>query len=88
MKVEPDLFYRACDELGLLVIQDMPSLHIDGDKPPNAQQMTEFERQLTTLINEHKSYTCIGIWVCSTLVTGVIGSLILNVAGDLEVNAK
>ncbi|KAG6103137.1 hypothetical protein E4U31_003057 [Claviceps sp. LM219 group G6] len=63
VKVEPDLFYRACDELGLLVIQDMPSLHIDGDKPPNAQQMTEFERQLTTLINEHKSYTCIGIWV-------------------------
>ncbi|KAG5983905.1 hypothetical protein E4U55_006817 [Claviceps digitariae] len=62
VKVEPDLFYRACDEIGLLVIQDMPSLHTDGDKPPNVQQQAEFERQLEILINEHKSYTSIGIW--------------------------
>ncbi|KAG6039427.1 hypothetical protein E4U41_002669 [Claviceps citrina] len=62
VKVEPDLFYRACDELGLLVIQDMPNLSTDGNRPPNAAQYTEFERQLETLVNEHKSYTCIGVW--------------------------
>jgi hypothetical protein len=26
IKVEPALYYKACDEMGLLVIQDMPSL--------------------------------------------------------------
>ena len=26
IKVEPDLYYRACDEMGLLVMQDMPSM--------------------------------------------------------------
>ncbi|KAG6003607.1 hypothetical protein E4U21_001852 [Claviceps maximensis] len=63
IKVEPDLFYRACDEIGLLVIQDMPSLHTNGDKPPNIQQQAEFDRQLEILIHEHKSYTSIGIWM-------------------------
>ncbi|KAG5991942.1 hypothetical protein E4U54_003786 [Claviceps lovelessii] len=63
VKVEPDLFYRACDEIGLLVIQDMPSLHTDGDQPPTVQQQAEFERQLQILIREHQSYTCIGIWI-------------------------
>jgi beta-galactosidase/beta-glucuronidase len=33
IKVETDLFYRACDELGLLVIQDMPNLRLSGDIP-------------------------------------------------------
>lgn len=35
IKVEPDLWYRACDEMGLLVIQDMPSLQTEvrDDKP-------------------------------------------------------
>jgi len=33
IKIEPDLWYRACDEMGLLVIQDMPSLQADGRMP-------------------------------------------------------
>lgn len=61
--MEPDLFYRACDELGLLVIQDMPSLTADASKPPNATHQAEFQRQLEILINEHKSYPSIGVWV-------------------------
>lgn len=33
VKVETDLFYRACDELGLLVIQDMPNLRLAEPSP-------------------------------------------------------
>lgn len=32
-KIEPDLWYRACDEMGLLVIQDMPSLRANKVMP-------------------------------------------------------
>ncbi len=36
IKVENDLFYKACDEMGLLVIQDMPALPVNGPHPkPN-----------------------------------------------------
>ncbi|KAL6830249.1 glycoside hydrolase family 2 protein [Trichoderma camerunense] len=63
IKVEPDLFYRACDEIGLMVIQDMPSLTNDGSRPPNPDQQAEFQRQLEILVNEHKSYPSIVTWV-------------------------
>jgi beta-galactosidase/beta-glucuronidase len=33
IKIEPDLWYRACDEMGLLVIQDMPSLRANNVMP-------------------------------------------------------
>ncbi|KAK2031781.1 family 2 glycosyl hydrolase [Colletotrichum zoysiae] len=62
IKVEPDLFYHACDTLGLLVIQDMPSLTADSSRLPNPEQQAEFERQLQIMIQEHKSYTSIVTW--------------------------
>ncbi|KAL0936196.1 glycosyl hydrolase family [Colletotrichum truncatum] len=62
IKIEPDLFYRACDELGLLVIQDMPSLTANSARLPNEEQQAEFERQLQLMIQEHKSYTSIVTW--------------------------
>ncbi|KAL3429525.1 glycoside hydrolase superfamily [Aspergillus tetrazonus] len=60
IKVEPALFYRACDELGLLVIQDMPSMPL---RTPNAAQQAEFARQLELLINQLKNYPSIYTWV-------------------------
>ncbi|KAH8883359.1 glycoside hydrolase family 2 protein [Thozetella sp. PMI_491] len=62
IKVEPDLFYTACDQLGLLVIQDMPSM-APRDVAPTAEQQAEFERQVEVMINEHKSYPSIVTWV-------------------------
>jgi hypothetical protein len=72
--VEPDLFYQACDQLGLLVIQDMPALRPSQSRTlancttetilPNADQQAEFQRQLEVMINQHKSYTSIFTWVC------------------------
>ncbi|KAM4058810.1 glycosyl hydrolases family 2, sugar binding domain-containing protein [Hirsutella rhossiliensis] len=63
IKVEPDLFYQACDEIGLMVVQDMPSLPDDFNRLPNDAQQKEFQRQLEVLISEHKSYPSIVTWV-------------------------
>ncbi|KAI1170995.1 family 2 glycosyl hydrolase [Nemania sp. FL0916] len=60
IKVENDLFYRACDELGLLLIQDMPSMPADEKRPlPTAI----WERQLQILIQQHKNYPSIYTWI-------------------------
>lgn len=63
IKVETDLFYQACDELGLLVIQDMPSLRPLQNVLPDKEQQTEFVRQLDLLVNQFKSYPSIVTWV-------------------------
>jgi beta-galactosidase/beta-glucuronidase len=73
IKVEPALFYRACDELGLLVVQDMPSLRpLQSRKQadctyqtimPDAAQQQEFNRQLELLVKQHRSYPSIFSWV-------------------------
>ena len=73
IKVEPALWYRACDEMGLLVIQDMPSLRpletetdangVTQTVLPDADQQNEFGRQLELLVNQLKSYPSIFTWV-------------------------
>jgi beta-galactosidase/beta-glucuronidase len=63
IKVEPDLFYQACDQLGLLVFQDMPSTTADGNRLPNENERKEFRRQFEIMINEHKSYPSIVTWI-------------------------
>jgi beta-galactosidase/beta-glucuronidase len=73
IKIETDLFYQACDELGLLVIQDMPSLRplqsrrdANGNSVtilPNDQQQVEFARQLDVMVNQLKSFPSIVTWV-------------------------
>lgn len=62
--METDLFYQACDELGLLVIQDMPSMRPLQNILPDATQQAEFARQLDLLVNQFKSYPSIAAWVC------------------------
>ena len=73
--MEPALFYQACDQLGLLLIQDMPALATSQIFLPNEPQgpipapsleqdvQSEFDRQLTLLIEQHKSYPSIVTWV-------------------------
>ncbi|KAL8420647.1 hypothetical protein RB594_003436 [Gaeumannomyces avenae] len=62
IKIEPDLFYRACDEIGLMVYQDMPSFPVDRPQATNDQQ-AEFQRQLALMVTEHRSYPSIVTWI-------------------------
>jgi len=69
IKVEPALYYKACDEMGLLVIQDMPSLRPDlpsGQcgtiRLEGPEQQAEFNRQLGLLVEQLKSYPSIFAW--------------------------
>ncbi|ORY14033.1 family 2 glycoside hydrolase [Clohesyomyces aquaticus] len=74
IKVEPPLFYRACDELGIMLIQDMPSMRPSIQRPNSTtcddnvavgdpKSNIEFTRQLGLLVQQHKSYPSIVIWV-------------------------
>ncbi|KXG47047.1 Glycoside hydrolase, family 2, immunoglobulin-like beta-sandwich [Penicillium griseofulvum] len=84
IKVETDLFYRACDELGLLVIQDMPSLRpsqsrrgADGNFHtilPDEKQQAEFARQLDLLVNQLKSFPSVATWVVYNEAWGQISN--------------
>ena len=59
VKIESPLYYAAADELGILVMQDMPCLR---ESPTKAQQK-EFERQLDLMIDQFSSYSSIFSWV-------------------------
>ncbi|KAI7940031.1 hypothetical protein MJO28_013683 [Puccinia striiformis f. sp. tritici] len=62
IKIEPDLYYYACDRMGLLVWQDMPAMspHLPW---PTPDQQTEFVRQLKLMITTHFSFPSIVTWV-------------------------
>jgi hypothetical protein len=71
IKVEPALYYKACDEMGVLIIQDMPSLRPDLPDPNNKcgsirlegpDQQKEFNRQLALLVEQLKNYPSIFAW--------------------------
>jgi beta-galactosidase/beta-glucuronidase len=61
VKVEPALYYAAADELGILIMQDMPSL--SRTRLPNKAQHAEFQRQLEIIVTQLRSYTSIFSWV-------------------------
>lgn len=73
IKVETALFYQACDEMGLMLIQDMPSLRPSQSRTlanctvetilPDAAQQAEFARQLDLLIIQQRHFPSIVAWV-------------------------
>jgi concanavalin A-like lectin/glucanase superfamily protein/glycosyl hydrolase family 2 len=62
IKVEPDRWYYHADKLGLLVWQDMPAMKTSNEVPP-PDARAEFERQLHRIVDQHKSWTSIVVWV-------------------------
>lgn len=71
IKVEPALYYKACDEMGLLVIQDMPSLRPDLPDRTDAcrsirlegqAEQDEFNRELGLMVEQLRSYPSIFAW--------------------------
>ena len=68
VKVEPRTFYAACDQLGLLVWQDMPSASIPLEKPESdratdSAATRQFETELLRMIRTHQGYPSIVMWV-------------------------
>lgn len=68
VKIESARWYDACDEMGLIVLQDMPS----GDKSigpsdPDLKRTPEsaaiYEQELRAMIASRRMFTSIGMWV-------------------------
>ncbi|GAA3090739.1 hypothetical protein JOF29_007779 [Kribbella aluminosa] len=60
IKVEPDRWYYWADKLGLMVWQDMPASKTDAMPEP---WRTQWMSELHEMIDEHKSFTSITVWV-------------------------
>lgn len=60
IKVEPDRWYYWADKLGLMVWQDMPASKTDAMPEP---WRTQFKSELHEMVEEHKSFTSITVWV-------------------------
>jgi hypothetical protein len=74
IKVEPARYYRHCDELGLLVWQDMPSGGMPSRGqliPPDAKEdatftdaeKKQFRTELKAMIDSRRFFPCIVVWV-------------------------
>lgn len=59
VKVEPDRWYYWADRLGVMVMQDMPSM--SGD--PSQAGRDQFESELHALVDEHRSFPSIVNWI-------------------------
>ncbi|KAL1840825.1 hypothetical protein VTJ49DRAFT_7724 [Mycothermus thermophilus] len=63
IKVEPEVFYEACDRMGLLVIQDMPSMRVFDNRRPTDDEQAEFGRQLEVMVRQLRNHPSIAVWV-------------------------
>ena len=88
------MFYKSCDEMGLLLIQDMPSLRPLQTRTtkdcevlvilPNDAQQAEFQRQLEILVKQHRNYPSVVIWVCPASTTFTYECILIDFAGHLQ----
>ena len=65
IKVETDLFYYACDTMGLWVIQDMPALTISDDKKPNSTRTCSCHLRIMSLIPAQSRMSSMNNWYSS-----------------------
>jgi hypothetical protein len=82
VKMEPPLYYAAADELGILIMQDIPCLATM--RLPNEAQHAEFQRQLEIIVTQLKSYSSIFAWVS---VSRILASTI-SLESRLAVSAR
>jgi hypothetical protein len=61
IKVEPDRWYYWCDQLGLMVWQDMPSVNSYGGNQPI--DVPQFKTELECLVRNHWNHPSIIMWV-------------------------
>lgn len=61
IKVEPARWFYWADKLGIVVLQDMPSLRAYVEPSEAAKPI--FQNELTQLINKSYNYPSIGMWI-------------------------
>jgi hypothetical protein len=61
IKVEPARWFYWADRLGVLVWQDMPSMR--PNLSPSAADKTQYELELKEMIDEHRSFSSVIMWV-------------------------
>ena len=76
IKVEPDRWFYYCDQIGVVVWQDMPSFATSAggkwgmyyygegrDFPATAEAKANYYKEWTEIINQVKKFQCIVVWV-------------------------
>ena len=74
VKVEPDRWYYYCDQLGMIVWQDMPSFAVSKkwgmyyygegeDWPASPEAKANYYKEWGEILNQFKKFQCIAVWV-------------------------
>jgi len=70
VKVEPARFYYHCDQMGVLVWQDMPSMSVGGEgcgrpgaNPFGEAAKANFEREWKEIMDAFQFFPCIVMWI-------------------------
>ena len=74
IKVEPDRWFYYCDQIGIIVWQDMPSFAVSKkwgmyyygegeDFPATPEAKANYYKEWTEIINQVKKFQCIAVWV-------------------------